>query len=192
MCLGGPLASIFCPNGESGSWSAWRQSLCLRLLQLRPGHPGEIVASHVYDELPLLDSDGGEVRGRRYNQAQGMFSLRAAPHAGGGVEIELLPELQYGAPRLRRVISEGMIRMEPGRDKRSFKQLALNATLAPGEMLVLTCRADRPGSVGQKFFTEPASDELVQKLIVIRVAQDGPDPLFAAGAQASKDLPAGE
>ena len=36
MWLGGPLASTFSPNGKSGSWSAWWQSLYLRLLQLRP------------------------------------------------------------------------------------------------------------------------------------------------------------
>ena len=47
MCLGGPFASIFCPNRESGSWSAWRQSLCLRLLQLRPSWRSAVSSSSI-------------------------------------------------------------------------------------------------------------------------------------------------
>ena len=154
-------------------------SVTKRLLQARPAQPGELIASSLYDELPLLANENGSVGGRVYHKAQGVFTLKTFPEPNGTVRLELVPELQYGEPRLRRIVSEGMIRMEPGRDKKTFDELTINAQLAPGQMLVLTSRPERTGSVGHKFFSEQASEQRIQKLIIIRLAQAGADPLFA-------------
>ena len=154
-------------------------SVTKRLLQARPGQPGELIASALYDELPLLANENGAVGGRVYHKAQGVFVLKAFPEPSGGVRFELVPELQYGEARLRRVISEGMIRMEPGRDKKTFDELKISAALTPGQMLVLTSQPERTGSVGHKFFNDQTGGQKVQKLIIIRLAQAGPDPLFA-------------
>ena len=173
------------PADEAGKVDlAHEPNVTKRLLPVRYGNPYELVASHVYDELPLLTKEDGEVRGRPYLKAQGMFTLQATALSDSRVALELLPQLQYGEPRVRSTVSEGMLRLETGREKKSFKELTIPATLSPGQMLVLTCRSDSTGSVGQKFFTELTDGQIVQKLMVIRLAQSAPDKLFDEKQQA--------
>ena len=50
----------------------------LRHLQARAMHRSEIIASEIYDQVPLLLSEAGELRGQTYLQAQGIFALRPA------------------------------------------------------------------------------------------------------------------
>lgn len=130
-------------------------TVTMRLMQMRPGQPGELIASTMYDDLPLLANEDGEVGGRVYHKAQGIFMLRTSPATDGRLRLDLTPELQHGEAKIRRVVSEGMLRMEPGRDKKIFDDLAISAELTPGQMLVLTCQPAHSGSIGYKFFTEP-------------------------------------
>jgi hypothetical protein len=51
--------------------------------------------------------------------------------------------------------------------------LQIEPTVSAGEMLLMTCLPDKPGSIGHYFFTEPSDGALVQKLLVIRVAHVG-------------------
>ena len=46
-------------------------------------------------------------------------------------------------------------------------------------MLVLTALPDRPGSVGNYFFTDDSSGQPEQKLLLIRLAQTQHDGLFS-------------
>jgi hypothetical protein len=77
-----------------------------------------------------------------------------------------------------------MLRPQAGKPKRVFDRLAFEAALAPGQMLVLTCLPDRPGTLGQYFFTEPlntssAEDpQMQQKLTVVRLADTRYSDLF--------------
>ena len=56
-------------------------------------------------------------------------------------------------------------------------------------MLVLTCQPDRPGTLGYHFFTESKADSLVQKLLVIRIADAGNDRSFDERSSKPVDLP---
>ena len=168
------------PDDDAGKVElANEPNVTKRLLPVRFGNPYELVASHVYDELPLLTKEDGQVSGRPYLKVQGVFTLQATAQPASRVALEILPQLQYGEPRVRSTVSEGMLRLETGREKKSFKELTIPATLAPGQMLVLTCRTDSAGSIGQKFFTELTDGQVVQKLMVIRLAQSAPDKLFS-------------
>jgi hypothetical protein len=69
--------------------------------------------------------------------------------------------------------------LEAARPKRVFEQLRLKVDMAPGQMLVVGCASERPGSLGHYFFTEPKADALLDKLLIIRLAQAGPDRSFA-------------
>ena len=57
----------------------------LRHLQMRAGHRSEIVTSGVYDSVPLLMTEGGELRGQSYAEAQGIFAAKAFPLSDGRV-----------------------------------------------------------------------------------------------------------
>jgi hypothetical protein len=100
------------------------------------------------------------------------------------VKVQLTPELHYGEPRQQWVSDDGMLRPQAGKPKRVFDRLAFEAALAPGQMLVLTCLPDRPGTLGQYFFTEPlntssAEDpQMQQKLTVVRLADTRYSDLF--------------
>ena len=154
-------------------------AVTMRLLAVRPNRRSEVVASHLYDQLSLLTREADEVVGRTYAKAEGRFALRAAGQADGRVQIELLPELQYGEQQQRWNAADGVIRLEAARPKRVFEELRLKAQIAPGQMLVVTCQPERPGSLGYHFFTEPKADALVQKILIIRLAQAGSDRSFA-------------
>ncbi|NUQ63613.1 MAG: hypothetical protein HUU20_14145 [Pirellulales bacterium] len=152
-----------------------------RHLQARAGRRSEVITSSEYEELPVLLCDSGHPGGRTYAKAQGVFAVTAWPEPDGRVRLELIPELHYGEARQRWVGGEGSLRMEAGRERRTFDDLLIPATLGPGHMVVLSSLPSRPGSIGHSFFTLTESGKLEQKLVVIRIAQTQHDDLFAAG-----------
>jgi len=78
--------------------------------------------------------------------------------------------LHFDDPQPRYVAQQGTLRLETGRPRREFPDMALDATLAPGEMLLISSLPNRPGSFGHQCLT--ADDGyLEQKLLIIRLAQ---------------------
>jgi len=155
-----------------------------RLLQVRSGRRSELLASHVYDELPLLTCEEGQPRGRTYLQAQGLFAVRAYAEGDGRVRLRLLPELQHGQAKQQYVSEDGIFRPQAIRPARIFDELALEARLSPGQTLIITSVLDRRGSVGHYFLTEqPVAGKLQQKILMIRLAETRYDDLFARQMQ---------
>jgi hypothetical protein len=142
----------------------------------------EEIASHQVESMtPLLVGEGGELRGKTFAKGQGIFALRTHPQPDGAVRLELVPEVQYGEPQSRIVpggAGASVFRLEAGRPKEVFDALKVEASLGPGEMLVLTSLPERAASLGHQFFVESNSGATEQKLLIIRVAQTQHDPLF--------------
>jgi hypothetical protein len=145
--------------------------------QLPAGQRSEIIASGVYNELPVLMCESGQLGGQTYRQARGIFSMKSYPQPDGRVRLELTPELYHDEPRQRFVGNQGVLRLEAGQPKRTFDDLAISTDVASGSMLVLSSLASRPGSLGHHFFTEN-NGRLEQKLLVIRLAQTQHNGLF--------------
>jgi hypothetical protein len=160
-----------------------------RHMQVRAGHRSEIVASGIYDELPLLTCEQGKVCGQTYAKAQGVLGVRVLPEHDGRVRLDIVPELQYGDPGKRWIGAQGVWRLDTSRQKRVLENLAVSATLAPGEILVLTALPDRPGSLGHYFFTDDTSGRPEQKLLLVRLAQTQHDGLFAPDPALPADEP---
>jgi hypothetical protein len=154
-----------------------------RHMQVRPGTRQEIIASEVYDELPVLVSDGAQLAGQTYAQAQGMFALRTNNLRDGQVKIDLVPEIHHGLPRQRWVAGQGMYRLDAGRDKKAFDSMSISAPLARGQMLVMTCLPNRPGSLGYHFFSDKRAGRTDQKLLVMRLAQAQHDDLVMSAEE---------
>ena len=148
-------------------------------LSIRSGLRKEIVASSIYDQLTAIVCESGQLGGQTYAKAQAVLAVKTFPLGDGRVRLELVPELHYGEPRKRWVGSQGMWRLEPGRPRRVFDQMALSATLSPGSMLVLTSLPRLPGSLGHHFFTTEENGRLRQKLLVVRLSQTQHDGLFS-------------
>lgn len=149
-----------------------------RILQTRRGQRNLIQCSGIYESLPLLQNDQGQVAGKTYSKAQGTFTLRAYPQGDGQVRLNWLPELHYGETRQSWVGNQGAFRLEAGQSKKIFEDLSFTATLAPGELLVLASRPGRPGSLGHHFLTQPQADSLEQKLLLVRLSQTQYNDLF--------------
>jgi hypothetical protein len=160
-----------------------RPRVSRRHIQTRPGERCEINASGIYEQLPVLVwSESGMVGGETYEQAQGVLAVRTYPQPDGRVRLEITPELQYGQSRKNFVLdaSGGVGHMDFSRAKRCFDDLATDAVLPPGSMLVMTSLPHRPGSLGHHFFTETGGKPM-QKVLVIRLSQTQHDGLFDPG-----------
>ena len=149
-----------------------------RYLQLRANQRSEIIASEIYEQLPVLTCESGDVCGQTYPKAQGVLIVKTRPERDGRVRLELVPELQYGDVKQRYAGNHGAVRLETGRSRRDFDNLALAANLAPGDTLVLGSLPNRTGSLGHHFFTHESTGKLEQKLLVIRLGQTQHDELF--------------
>lgn len=168
----------------------WEQEprVVRRHMQMRPGARTEIVASDIADEMSVLLSDGPALEGEIFQAAQAVLAAKAFPQSDGQVRVQLVPEVHYGESKMRYVNTLGAIRIEPGRSRRTFDRLAIDAVLAPGHMLVLGTVSDRPGSLGYRFFTQTTSGQLEHKLLIIRLAQTQHDELFGPADPAPLDL----
>ena len=151
-------------------------------MQINAGRPGEIIASSVYDQLPVLLSEQDGLSGETYNQAQAIFSVKTQPLPDGRVRIDMVPELQHDQPKQSRIEDQGVMRFDFRRPRRVFENMAVSATLSPGGMLIMTSLPSRSGSLGHHFFTEKEGG-VEQKLLVVRLSQTQQDGLFAAPDQ---------
>jgi len=151
----------------------------LQHTQVRAEHPVEILASDVYDRLPVLVCNASGVTGQIYFQAQGLFVLTPHLEPDRRVRLELVPELRHGESKSRFVpLGQAGFRLDQSRSRQAFDDLSVQVTLLPGQMVVLSSLASRPGSLGHYFFTREADGRLEQKLVVIRLAQTQHDGLF--------------
>lgn len=150
-----------------------------KTIQLRPGKPLEIKASQTLEEFPLLAADGRSaemIRG-----AQAFYQLELERRAGGGYTVGLTPELQTGAARWKWTPDEtGMIsRQKPMRDKRVFADLAIEAPLVLGEMLIVTSRGEASGGLlGHCLHRSDAGSEEGSRAILVRLTHTPPAPEF--------------
>lgn len=164
------------------------QGIRLTVMQPRSGDRRDLVTSPIHDQVSILQRVGGEVKGKTFYKAEGRLVMQAFPEPDGRTRIELDPELHYGDAKTRVVNSEGMYTWRQERERRLFPELRIAATLSPGQMLLVTCLPDRPGSAGHCFFTQTTSDRTVQKLYVFRVAQATPDRSFYEAPQQQKPI----
>ena len=153
--------------------------LC-RHMPLRTGRRGEIHVSRTYEKVPVLGTDAsGHLSGRDYPQAEGVLAVKAYPLSDGRVRLDVAPELHYGQLKQRFVGDKGMWRLEAGKARRPFDDLAFSATLTAGHMLVISSLPNRTGSLGHYFLTRDSSGDLEQRLLVLRLSQTQHDDLFA-------------
>ncbi|HEY1065270.1 MAG TPA: hypothetical protein VGE52_04145 [Pirellulales bacterium] len=142
-----------------------------RYLQLPAGKRSEIQTTQVLDELPVLFPVAGGLAGKTYVKAQGVLEVKATPIDDGRIRMSVLPEVQHGDPKNRFTpAQDGVLFLDPGRDRATFPELVIDAVLAPGEMLIMCGSVDRPGSLGDQIFSDRKASPREQKVILIRVS----------------------
>jgi hypothetical protein len=150
------------------------------ILRVRSNQRTDIQASEEYPSLPLLVSVGGTLGGHTYEQAKAVYGLRVDPRPDRTARVELTPEIQYGAPRLRYSAGDdGILKRASLNERKVFDQLQLSVRLAPSEMLVLMSLPDSGSRLGHYFHTVDSADGPQQKLILIRLAEVPSSDTFA-------------
>ncbi|MCG8583563.1 MAG: hypothetical protein MI757_02500 [Pirellulales bacterium] len=144
-----------------------------KMMSLRFDSPGQVLATEIHPRVPLLQLTDGKLRGEDYGDAQGLFEIVASTADAGRVSIQLTPELHHGQSSQRWAGRDGRFVMEASRPKESYAALATRADLAPGDVLVVGGRKDRPGSLGDFFFSRKAGGDSQRRLLVIRVKSIG-------------------
>lgn len=161
-----------------------------RHLQVQPGRRSEIIASEIYDELPVITKDSSEqICGEVFKEAQAILALEAKVEADGRVRLCLTPEVHHGQPQRRWTSGgQGVMQLDSGRRREVFDALAAEAVMELGDMLVVCSLPNRSGSLGHYFFSESESGKQQQKLLVIRLSQTQHDDLFGTASTGDKEL----
>lgn len=152
---------------EGGRYSGRRYSQ-------RSGDAMTIDAWPVYPSCEVTINDGGSPRSKTYDQARCVFRVTPERLQDGWVRIEFVPEIHHGDMEMRRV---------PGDQDSQLKwQLTPSQLVDPlfgqrfvvdlnlGEMVVLSASGDDPKSVGHHFFRGGTTDNKLQRLLIVRLA----------------------
>lgn len=119
------------------------------------------------------------VLGWTFTNVQGCLLTKVHPQPDGRVKLEIVPEVEHGEAHREITADEaGAFAIVNTPPRKTFDGLRLSATMNPGDMLVFSCQDDRPGSLGNQFFTERRSDVLTQIVLLIRIARGKTDDLF--------------
>ena len=154
------------------------EKVMCRNVELNEGQPAEALASDVYDNLTVLQKTNGSLGGESFQQAQCVFRINSSPRPDNAIDLIILPEIQYGPQRQQYVYEQGAVRMEFGRNRKTFESLQMKVKLKPGEMVVLSCQPEQSASLGSQFFTDAAIRGDYQKIMILRLAKLRNDPLF--------------
>ena len=149
-----------------------------RRIQCRSGRPAKVYASKTLDNLALLVQEAGTVRGWQLSEAQCLFNMKVYPLGDSRAEIDLVPEVEHGPMKTQFVGRDGTIMPQLARERVVLDRLKLDATLAPGHVLVISTTPE-PKGVGRHFFVEETAMSQVRMLLLMRLAVTQHDDLFA-------------
>lgn len=137
-------------------------------------------ASEPRAKATVLFNDGQSYGGNDYEQVVGVYSLRAEATSGQQVVLQLIPELHHGEFRNRYAGSDqGTFVTTPSQEKKIFDQLTMEASLAPGDMLVLGCLPNARASLGGTFHYANSAGREERKLILVRLLEVPPTEILA-------------
>ena len=143
-----------------------------RVLQLNRHESATIQASDLQDNLHVLLAGDRGLQGYSYRQAQAVYSLRATASPGQRISVGLSPELHHGEMKNRFAGSDkGIFMVTPSREREVYSQLDVRTELAPGEVLVVGCLSDAPGSLGNVFHSDSRSGPTEHKLVLLRMLE---------------------
>jgi len=153
------------------------------LVQNQGGQRAEVIVAGEREPIASLSllktSAAGHVGGETLNKVVGLLALKMFPQGDGRTRLEIIPELRHGDAKQHVEASNGVMRFNVEPDRMVFHDLRLETALAPGQMILLTCLPNRPGSLGQHLFTEEQSSQpRQQKLLMFRLANSPLDDRF--------------
>lgn len=143
-----------------------------RMMPLRPGQRGEVQATDSSVECTVIRRHEGELTGRPYTTAQGIYGLELIRKEGDRVELEFTPEIQHGQPKMQyKAAGPGVVIQRPGRDTEVFDDLTTRVSLVSGEMLLVAPLPDAGSKLGGMFHLTQGADGPQQRILMVRLSQ---------------------
>jgi hypothetical protein len=130
----------------------------------------------------VLFNDSGRVRAEQFEKPRGFFQYSPHSLGDGRVRVELQPVIDYGEPRQKVIGGQNAYRFDVRRDQQVCEQLAVSATLAAGQTLVVTATPENKG-LGALFFGGRFASEQDRLLLLLRIAEARHDELFSPRRQ---------
>ncbi len=152
------------------------------------GKRSEYVMVPAQEEISLLETVSGSLRGETYYNAECKFILKTFPQNDGRVQIVVTPEIHHGQPRQRVEAGQGMFRFETRKETKVFEQVEFIATLEAGQTLVMCGTKDVKG-VGKSFFERENGGSPRRQVLLIRLAGSQFDDLFQPQSSVKENLP---
>ncbi len=171
------IARLLNPTGADPDTTGERPTLSRakitrRLLQLRPGRRAELQVSDEPRTMRLLRRIDGQLTGRSYPDARGIYGLEVVSTQNDQIELQLTPELHHGQMRMQYTPSgPGRVVQRLAREVEVFTDLQVRVTLTPGEILLVTSLSKSSHCVGGLFYHTESDSVPQQKVLLIRVSQ---------------------
>lgn len=154
-----------------------------RMHETHSGMLAKVQATDIVPSWSLFRVTDGRSAGETIAEAQGYLHVTPTTLGDSGVQLSVLPVLEYGQRQNRRVpapdLSGWQLRNE--RDSRAFQDLQFELDLVTGEYLLIGCWPDRKGTLGAQYFTKQTKGKLYQTVLLIRVLRPSRDALLSAG-----------
>jgi hypothetical protein len=151
-----------------------------RVVQVNKLQPPAIQATDVRPEANILINDEGGTHGKPYSEVEGRYELRAESIPGQRVAVHLIPELHHGQLRPRyRGSDQGQYLIIPSRERETFEWLTMNAELAPGELLIVSCLPDAKANLGGFLHTAQVEGRSERKFFLVRLLETPASEILA-------------
>lgn len=141
-----------------------------RRVALRTGAETDVHCSHAVGDWKIAVSRDGISTDRTYEQALGVIRVKLDDIEDGWVKLHLTPEVHHGVERMRREASDGQWNLSSSKDIDTVGTRGFSVHLSLNEMLVLSADDAARNRAGNHFFRREEDGRLMQRVIVIRVA----------------------
>ncbi|MBI1248477.1 hypothetical protein GC197_11645 [bacterium] len=164
-------------NGEEMVRIDGDDKVAINHRRFRGGKRSEYIMVPLRNEVSILESVGGIIRGETFYQAECKFILKAFPQNDGRVQLVVSPEIHHGQPRQRYEAGEGMLRIETRKESKVLEQIEFSAMLQPGQTLIISGTSESKG-LGQAYFERENGGSQRKQILLIRLAGTQFDDLF--------------
>ncbi len=139
-----------------------------RRIALPAGTDTEVWSNEAVAQRLVTQPDGKK---SELANARGLLRLRAERSQEGWARLDFTPELHHGQTSTRPFAAATGWMYRTTQEVIPYYAQQFSANLNVGEMLVLTCDRERPGTLGQSLFQFEDSTGLKQRLVVVRLAE---------------------
>ena len=141
-----------------------------RSVSRRSGEELAVDAWSGYPRCEIAIHRDGQSETHTYENARCVYRIRVEKVQDGWAQLEFIPEIHHGEMKLRFVPRENSLTTTPSQlvDPQFDQRFRVELNL--GEMVVLGARGEAPESLGHHFFRGGTTDNRLQRLLIVRLA----------------------